>query len=253
MLTFIRSTLFNFAFYGITAIACVLCIPCLLLPKKQALYLAYSFVHSVYFLEKYILGLDFEVEGLENLPREGAYLVAAKHQSAYETMKLHILFKDPAIVLKKELLSIPLWGQFLAKTEPIAIDRSKGINALTQIIAGAKQVKEQGRPIIIFPQGTRVYTWQTPEDKSYKIGIARIYEETDMPIIPLALNSGMFWSRKSWIKRGGKVTFKFLKPIEPGKGIYEVMKELETQLETHSNRLCEEAQEKYNLPVAVKT
>ena len=213
---FLRSTLFNLAFYGITALACILCLPGLFLPRQGVFVIIRSFVKSVYFLEKHIIGLDYEVRGSENIPVEGAYIVAAKHQSAYETLKLHILFEYPAVILKQELLKIPLWGWFLARSEPIAINRSQGKKASQQIIEGAKNVEKQNRPIIIFPQGTRVYPWQTTKEKPYKGGIIKIYEATQMPIIPLALNSGMFWPRKSWIKKPGTVIFQFLPPIHQG-------------------------------------
>ena len=238
---FIRSTLFNILFYGTTAIACVLCLPGLLLPKKQAMWIVKFFVYSVYFFEKYILGLDYEVRGIENLPRQDSYIVAAKHQSPYETLKLNILFNDPAIVLKRELLMIPLWGWFLAKVDPIAINRSKARQSLNQITEGALRVKSQGRPIVIFPQGTRVLPEQTAREKPYKIGVARAAVATSLPIIPMALNSGIFWPRKSWIKKPGKVIFEFLPPVPSGLGIYEIMKDLEIRLEEHSNRLAAEA------------
>jgi 1-acyl-sn-glycerol-3-phosphate acyltransferase len=245
---FIKSTIFNIIFYMATAVACILCLPGLLLPKEKAMYIVSCFVNSIYFLEKHILGLDFEVKGSENLPKDGAFLVAAKHQSPYETFKLHIIFNDPAIILKRELLKIPLWGKFLAKTEPIAIDRSQGKKSMLQIVDGAKKIKEQGRPIVIFPQGTRVYTWQTTKDKPYKSGVARIHAETEMPIIPMALNTGSFWPRTSWIKHGGKITFEFLEPVKEKNDIQLIMKDLETRLEARSNELCKQAEAEYNLP-----
>lgn len=241
---FLRSTLFNILFYGTTAIACVLCLPGLLLPKKQAMWIVKFFVHTVYFLEKHVIGLDYEVRGAENLPTGGSFIVAAKHQSPYETMKLNILFDDPAIVLKKELLMIPLWGWFLAKIDPIAINRSKFRQSLNQITEGTLHVKGQGRPIVIFPQGTRVLLDQTTKDKPYKIGVARAAEAAGLPVIPLALNSGVFWPRKSWVKKPGKVIFEFLPPVPDGLGVYEIMKDLEKRIEEHSRRLAAEALEK---------
>src|SRR5690606_29409676 len=138
----------------------------------QAMWIVKLFVHMVYFLERHILGLDYEVRGAENLPRTGSFIVAAKHQSAYETMKLNIIFNDPAIVLKRELLRIPLWGWFLAKVEPIGIDRKQGSSAMAQIIEGTIRIREQARPIVIFPQGTRVSPSQTAADRPYRIGVA---------------------------------------------------------------------------------
>lgn len=240
IILFLRSTIFNVAFFGVTAFLCVACLPGLFMPKKQALYIVRAFALSVYFLEKHILGLDYEVRGLEHVPRYGSFIVAAKHQSPYETMKLDLLFNDPAIVLKRELFRIPLWGWFLAKIEPIAINRNKGRNAMEQIIAGANRIKDQGRPIVIFPQGTRVYPWQTPADKPYKIGVARMAVETGMTIVPLALNAGVFWPRGSWIKKPGKVIFEFLPPVKKGLGVYEIIKDLENRIEDTSNRLAQQ-------------
>ena len=238
---FLRSTLFNFLFYGTTAVASLLCLPALFLPKKQAMWAVKFFVYSVYFFEKHVLGLDYEVRGAENLPAGGSFIVAAKHQSPYETMKLNILFNDPAIVLKRELLWIPLWGWFLAKVDPIAINRSKLRKSLNQITEGALHVKSQGRPIVIFPQGTRVLLTQTTKDKPYKIGVARAAEATGVPVIPMALNSGVFWPRRSWIKKPGRVIFEFLPPVPSGLGIYEIMKDLERRIEERSNLLAAEA------------
>ena len=238
---FWRSTLFNILFYGTTAVTCLLCLPGLFMPKRQAMWVIKFFVHSVHFLEKHILNLDYEVRGADNIPASGSFIVAAKHESPYETMKLCILFDEPAIVLKKELLWIPIWGWFLAKTDPIAINRSKLRRSLNQITEGARRIKEQGRPIVIFPQGTRVLLSQTPKEKPYKIGVARAAEAAGLPVIPLALNTGVFWPRKSWIKKPGKVIFEFLLPVPPNLGVYEIMKDLEMRIEEHSRRLADEA------------
>lgn len=237
----LRSTIFNLVFYGATALACLLCLPSLLLPRKGVFFVIHAFVYTVHFFEKYILGLTYEVRGAENLPQDGSYIVAAKHQSPYETMKLHILFKDPAIVLKRELLSIPLWGRFLARTNPIAIDRKQGKEAMNQVVDGAKRVKEENRAIVIFPQGTRVYPWQTIKDKPYKSGIVRMYTETSMPVVPLALNTGLFWPRKSWIKRPGKVIFQFMPPVRAGMDAETFTKTLQDQIETTTEALQQEA------------
>jgi len=238
---FLRSTLFNIAFYVVTAMLCVVCLPGLLLPRKGAVIIIRTFVKTVYFLEKNIMGLDYEVRGLEHIPKEGAFIVAAKHQSPYETMKLHILFDFPAVVLKKELLRIPLWGKFLARSEPIAIDRSQGREAMQQVIDGALEVEKQGRPIVIFPQGTRVYPWQTTAEKPYKPGVVRIYKNTHMPIVPLALNTGLFWPRSGWLKRPGKVIFEFLPPISTGQDTDTLLKTLEDRLESATKSLQDEA------------
>lgn len=252
--TWIRATLFNIVFWAWAIAVCVTIIPLVYCSRKTTLRISHIFNNGVYYIEKYVLGLDYEVRGMEYMPKEGSYLIAAKHQSAYETMKLHRLFGDPSIILKKELLSIPIWGKFLGKLDIIAIDRSNGESAMTSIVEGAQRMKEQGRPIVIFPQGTRVRTDATTAQKPYKGGIMKMYKATGLPIIPLAVNSGMFWPRNSYLKRPGKVIFEFLPPIEPGIDDKKVMKALEERLEEASIRLMEEAKERNpllrNIPIA---
>jgi 1-acyl-sn-glycerol-3-phosphate acyltransferase len=237
----LRSVLFDILFYTVTGISCVILLPTLLLPRRVFLAVVKYFVHTTAFLEKHILGLTFEIRGVENLPDHGPWLIAAKHQSAYETTKLHILFDDPAIVLKKQLLRIPLWGWYLAKSDVIAIDRISPKAAIESIQAGAKRMAAQRRPIIIFPQGTRVFVDTTTEQRPYKIGIIRIQEATGLPIIPLALNTGVFWPRNSFLKKPGRVVFEFLPPILPGGKDSESLKLLQERLEEKSKSLAQEA------------
>jgi 1-acyl-sn-glycerol-3-phosphate acyltransferase len=132
----------------------------------------------------------------------------------------------------------------LAKTQPIAIDRSQKKQAMEQIIDGAEAIKNQERAIIIFPQGTRVSPDTTTAEKPYRIGVARMSERTGMPIIPMALNSGVYWSKHKWVKHGGRAVFEFLPPVASGLGVYEIMRDLETRLETASNGLRDEAKSK---------
>lgn len=234
---YFRSLLFNLCFYGITAMMCVVFLPAVLLPKRGILWVARFYLRVMYFLERHILKLDYEVRGLEHLPKDGSFLIAAKHQSTYETLKLHFIFDDPAIILKKELLKIPVWGWFLWRTDPIAINRSNRKKASKQIIDGAKRIMTQNRPIIIFPQGTRVRLDQDTKEKPYKIGIARMQEATGMPIVPLALNTGKFWPRNHWLKQPGTVIFEFLPPIENNHPPEETVKILEEQIETACKNL----------------
>jgi len=248
MILFLRSSLFNILFISVTAVMCVLCLPGLLLPRAKAMFIVKLFVNSVYFLEKNIIGLDYEVRGLEHLPAQGPYIIAAKHESPYETMKLHRLFKDPAIILKKELLSIPLWGKFLQKSGPIAIDRKAGKQSMQQIIDGARVIIAERRPIVIFPQGTRVYPWQTIADRPYKIGAARLKKETGVPLIPMALNTGMFWPKGSWLKQKGKIVFEFLPPVDDRLELPETLQDLSARLEAASQKLAQEAVDVYKVP-----
>ncbi|MEM7651301.1 MAG: 1-acyl-sn-glycerol-3-phosphate acyltransferase [Pseudomonadota bacterium] len=142
------------------------------------------------------------------------------------------------------MFSIPFWGIFFNKRDPIAIDRSTPDSANASIKAGAQRMKEQGRPIIIFPQGTRVRIDQTTQDKPYKLGVARIQEATGLPIVPMAMNAGLFWPRNSWLKSSGTVIFEFLKPIEAGMERSELMAKLEKDIEDTSLSLTNEAKEK---------
>lgn len=237
----VRSSIFNLLFYFLTAIACIICLPTLLLPRIVFLTVVRAYHYMIVVLEYGILGLRYEVRGKEHLPENGAYLVAAKHMSPYETLKLRLLFDDPAIVLKKELLSIPLWGRFLKKSCVIAIDRSTPDRAMESLREGALEMKDRGRPIVIFPQGTRVWPHETPLEKRYKSGVARIQETTGLPIIPTATNSGLFWPRTGWLKSPGTVVFQFLEPIMPGPDKETVMKDLQERLEETSRDLMDEA------------
>lgn len=241
----LRSIFFNIFFYGFTALICLCFVPSLLFPRPVILGVTRFYLKGVELIEKYILGLSYEVRGKEFLPKEGTYIVAAKHQSAYETLKLHHLFSDPTIILKQELINIPIFGTFLKKIDVIPINRGNKEESIYAIIAGAKRMKENNRPIIIFPQGTRVPVHVTTEEKPYKGGIVKMYSNTDIPIIPLALNSGLFWGRNSFIKKPGKVIFEFLSPIEPGLPDKKVMSALEDRIEDKTLKLMNEAKQDY--------
>lgn len=237
--SFARSTVFNIAFYIVTTALAILYIPALLFPRKIFIILIRFWLQIIALLERLILNLHYKLEGTEHLPKE-ACIIAAKHQSAYETLKLHLILDDPAIVLKKALLWIPLFGAYLMKSGAIAIDRSTPEKALRSVQKGALRVKAENRPIVIFPQGTRVNVNTTPEEKPYKPGIVRVQDVTQLPIIPMALNSGFFWPRNAWLKTPGIVTFKFLAPISPGKDRQTLMQALENILENESNALTSE-------------
>lgn len=240
-MAFIRSLLFNIVFYAYTAFICLFLAFSFLLPRKGA----YRFVKFFYFeaiavIERLFLGLRFRVTGRENIP-EGSYILALKHYSAYETLKLPVIFGDIAIILKKELSWIPFWGWYTLKLGMIPVDRGGRQKALSSLIKGGKRVIEQGRPILIFPQGTRVQPHETTAEKPYKVGIAKIAETLNLPVVPVALNSGAFWPKHSFIKKGGTVDFKILPIIPAGLPAVDVLKRLEEVLEPESARLIENA------------
>ncbi len=231
---FLRSLLFNIAFFGWTAFLCIAAAWVALLPRPSMMAVVRWYLGTVAFLERVVLGLRYEVRGLPHLPAGGSFLVAAKHQSAWETMKLHLLLNDPAVVLKTELTKIPVWGLFARKTEMIPVDRGARGRAVNSLLEGARKVMAKGRPIVIFPQGTRtapgVY-------HNYRIGVGVLYEQLHLPIVPMALNSGLYWPRRAFFKKPGTIVVEFLPPIQPGLQRFEAMIELETRLEAATDRL----------------
>lgn len=234
---FLRSLAFNIAFFGWTVVICLVMLPALFLPHRFIMGVVHLWLKQVVWIERTIAGLRYKVIGLEHVPA-GCCIIAAKHQSAWETFKLHILFNDPAIVLKKELLDIPIWGHYLERSGMIPIDRSAGSKVLVGMTQAAQRAVKRGRKIVIFPQGTRI----APGDKRpYKTGVVALYDELKLPIVPMALNSGVFWARNSFVKRPGEITIEFLPPIPVGLPREEVMRRLETGLEETSDRLVAEA------------
>lgn len=226
-----RSFIFTVVFYVWVAFICVAYLPLLVLPRSLLVGAVRFLMRSIHFLEKTILGLDYKVEGTENIPAHGPYVVAMKHQSAYETLKLAILFDDPAIILKRELLFLPLWGWYTLKLKMIPIDRSKGSQAMAHMLAVAKDVNKSGRPVVIFPQGTRVPVGASPEKYPYKIGTYRLYAALNVPVVPVALDSGKYWPKNGLTKRGGVVTFRFLPAIHPGLDQVSFMARLQAETE----------------------
>ncbi len=248
MMIFLRQVAFNIAFYGSMALFCIILTPMMLLPRDMFVkYGLNSFFKMAHLLEKYIIGLDFEVRGLENLPKEKSFLIAAKHYSAYETFKLNLLFGNAAIIMKKELQYIPLWGWLAMRANMIFVERGSG-KSIDTILSGALRVKEEGRPLAIFPQGTRVPVDGTPDQYPYKKGILRMYEATNLPIMPMATNSGLFWAKKAFYKYPGTAVFEFLPVIPAGLPAQDVMTRIQDSIETASNRLIAEARAKEVMP-----
>ena len=241
----LRSIVFNFLFYCIWSPLIVIGLaPCLLLPRGFAVWVATLYQDGPYYLAKYILGIDYELRGAEHRPASGAYIVASKHESAYETLLLYQLFGDPTIVLKKELLSIPVFGWFLKKLEVISIDRGNSGQSKNSLAIGAQRMREQNRPIIIYPQGTRVGVDTTTAEKPYKGGVSKLYGAVNLPILPVAINTGLYWPRNSFWKYPGKVVIEFLPLIPTGLPPESILKMLETQIEEASAKLAAEGRAK---------
>ena len=231
----LRSLVFNLVFFGVTALMCFVMLWGLLLPRRLMLGVVHLWLAQVAWIEKHIGGITYRIVGRAHVPK-GSCIIAAKHQSAWETFKLHLLFNDPAIVLKKELLSIPVWGWYLRRSGMIPIDRSARSRAVSGMLQAARAAAQAGRKIVIFPQGTRI----APGDKRpYKTGVAALYEDLGLPVVPMALNSGLLWGKNSFVKKPGVVTVEFLPPIAPGLDRQSMMKRLEAELEGATDRLLE--------------
>jgi 1-acyl-sn-glycerol-3-phosphate acyltransferase len=181
-----------------------------------------------------LVGLRHELRGAEHLPK-GASLVAMKHQSAWDTIVLPLVLGDPAVVLKRELLWIPIYGWYtLASGGAIAIDRKAAAAALRSMVARARKIAAERRPVVIFPEGTRVAPGQS---RPYQPGVAALYKELGLPLVPIAVDSGLYWGRRAFLKRPGRIVIEILPPIAPGLPRREVMAELERRIEEASDRL----------------
>lgn len=232
-----RSLLFNLLFYVTTTLFVVLGSPLLFAPRRWAMAALAMHARFELFLLKLIVGTKLEVRGAEKLPK-GACLVASKHQSAWETFALIPLFRDPAFLMKRELFFIPFHGWFSRKFEMIPVDRDKGAAALRRMLHEAKTRVEAGREIVIFPEGTRRAPGAAPD---YKTGVGLLYAALGVPCVPVALNSGLFWPRRSLTRRPGTIVVEVLDPIPPGLGKSEFLRRLEATIEGASNRLLAEA------------
>lgn len=229
-----RSIVFAAAFYVTTALFLVLGSWLLLAPRRWAMFGLKTHGRVCVWLLEAIAGTRLEVRGQDKLP-PGPVLVVSKHQSAWDTFGLVPLFKDPAIVLKDELKWIPLYGWFCIKFDHILVRREKASVALKDLIREAKRRAAQGREILIFPEGTRTEPGAPPD---YKPGYVALYEALEVPCVPLALNSGVFWPRRSLMRHPGTIVVEFLDPIPPGMPRKAFRELLEKQLEAASHRLA---------------
>lgn len=198
---------------------------------------ALAWAKFVMFILKKFCGVTHEIRGLENLPKEGGYIIACKHQSMWETVVMHMVFHHPAYAYKKELLKVPFYGWFLKKMNGISIDRKGGAKALKDLIRDSEKYLKDGRQIILFPQGTRVPVGSSTKDYPYQPGVKALYSKLDYPIIPAALNSGKFWPKDTVRKKSGKIILEFLPAIDPKTDKKEFMPTLEDAIEGGSEKL----------------
>lgn len=236
MLAF-RSVLFAIAFYATTAVFTILGAPLLLGPRKYAMAGLRLHARCCLWLLRVVAQTGLEVRGIENIPSNAA-LVASKHQSTWETFALIPLLSDPAMVMKAELGWIPFYGWFAHKFGHIFVARERGPAALRRLIADAKKRAGDNRQIVIFPEGTRQAAGAPP---SYKPGVVALYEGLGLPCVPVALNSGAFWPRRSFNRYPGTIVVEFLTPIPPALDRHTFREKLQSSIETASARLLAEA------------
>ena len=233
----LRSLIFNALFFGWSALVLTLSLPLALVPRSAMRWSARRHAAGVIGLLRLIVGLRYELRGDRSLLQQPV-LVVSKHQSAWDTVIFYLLTRDPAYVMKKELMHIPLYGWLSRKQRMIPIDRKAGASALRGLLRAAEAALAERRQIILFPQGTRVAPGaQAP----YQPGVAALYSRLGCPVVPMALNSGCFWPRRSFLKYPGKIVIEILEPIAPGMPKAAFMAELERRIEAASARLEAEA------------
>jgi 1-acyl-sn-glycerol-3-phosphate acyltransferase len=245
----VRSFVYMLAFYVATALFLVLGSWLLLAPRSWAMAGLALHGRTCTWLLRIICGTRLEVRGLDKIPRDGC-LVISKHQSAWDTFALIPLFRDPAIVLKDELKWIPFYGWFCIKFAHILVKRDKAAVALKRMIADAKDRIADGRQVVIFPEGTRMAPGAPPD---YKPGYVALYEVLGVPTIPIALNSGLYWPRRSWRRYPGTIIVEVLDPIPPGMPRKAFRAEIEARIEAASRRLIDEAARSPAPPPAATT
>jgi 1-acyl-sn-glycerol-3-phosphate acyltransferase len=233
----LRSLLFNALFYVWLIGLMLVGIPSLFFGREGTFYFARLWAKGTLWLLRVICGLDVEFRGVGKIPA-GGYILAPKHQSIWETFALTLHASDFTYIVKRELTWIPLFGWYLKAGEQIAINRSTGRAALSEAVRRTRKVLAAGRQVFIFPEGTRRPAGAPPV---YKFGVAAIYNDSGAPCVPVALNSGLFWARRSFLRRPGTVVVEYLDPIQPGLDKQAFLATLQDRLETASNRLIDEA------------
>jgi 1-acyl-sn-glycerol-3-phosphate acyltransferase len=233
---YVRSALFNVCFYVNLVLFLVLGSCFLFTPRKWSIRALQFWARSSIFWLRVIADIRMEVRGSENIPK-GACLVAGKHQSFWETFAILPLLDDPAMILKKELTYIPFFGWFIYKFRMIPVQRSAGTQALRAMIARAVDEIAAGRQVVIMPEGTR----RAPDDApDYKPGAAALYSRLGVPCVPFALNSGLFWPRRQFVRRPGTIVISFLPPIPPGLTRQAFQDKLEEVIEAETRKLVAE-------------
>ena len=229
----VRSVVYNILFYLNLVLLLLIAIPTMVMPYRGIIAVAKLWGRTNLWLLRVVCGTRVEIRGLEKIT-SGALLVAAKHQSTWETFTLVTLFDDPVFIIKRELQWLPFFGWYTIKARQIPVNRGARAQALIAMVERARIELSRGRQIIIFPEGTRRPAGAEPR---YKYGITHLYAETDTPCLPIALNSGLYWPRRSILRYPGTIRVEILDPIAPGPDKQTFSEVLRDSIETATARL----------------
>jgi len=239
VLIFLRSLVFNVLFYFVLVLWLLFAIPTFLMPRRAILAVAGWWAKSSILLMRIVCGTKVEFRGVEKIP-QGPLIVASKHQSMWETFALLQFFDQPLYILKRELTWIPFFGWYTMKAAMIDVERAAGARALRDMVRRAAKAVREGRQLIIFPEGTRRPVEAPPH---YKHGVAQIYKDSGVACMPVALNSGLFWPRRTFMRYPGTIVVEFLDPLPPGLSRDEFITRMSGAIEDATDRIVKAARE----------
>lgn len=239
VLIFLRSLVYNVLFYFCLVLWLLIALPTFLMPRAGILTVARWWARSSIFLLRIICGTRVEYRGVKKIP-QGPLIVAAKHQSMWETFALLQFFDQPLYILKRELKWIPFFGWYLMKADMIEVEREAGGRALKDMTRRAGVAVREGRQLIIFPEGTRRPVEAPPR---YKHGVAQVYKESGVACLPVALNSGLFWPRRTFMRYPGTIVVEFLDPLPPGLSRDEFIDRIRDVIEAATDRIVKDGRE----------
>ncbi|WP_102960909.1 lysophospholipid acyltransferase family protein [Mangrovicella endophytica] len=247
-MTVVRSLLFNLLFYLNLIGQLIIYAPVFfIVPERTAWTIVKNWARSSLWLLKYVAGIEARITGQENIPA-GSCIIASKHQSFWEVFALIPEVERPTFVLKKELMRIPLFGWFAARMGMIPVERGRRGAAVASMVEGAEKAIAEGRQIVIFPEGTRVQPGAAPQ---YRPGVFRLYEALGLPVVPVALNSGLYWPRRKFVRRPGTIRAEFLTVIPPGLERDDFLERVSFEIEIRSDALIRKAfEESRDLPMS---
>lgn len=240
----LRSAVFDLLFYLSCLVIGVAVLPGLVLPPWFMQGVGHWWSRYSIWLLKACVGTSWEVRGADRIPA-GPVIFASKHQSAWDTLFFPAYLGSPAMIAKKELRLIPLYGWYAWRAGTVWVDRARGPAALRSLVRGGRAALADGRPVVVFPEGTRT---RPGEKVPYQPGIAALYAGAGAQVVPVALNSGLYWPRRGLVKRPGTIIVEFLEPVRPGLNRQAFMEALHDRIETATASLESEAQAKSESP-----